>query len=55
MLTDTAIKNLKPKGKPYKKGDEGGLYLLVQPSGSKHWYMSYRGADRREKKLSFGA
>lgn len=27
-LTDTAIKNAKPKDKPYKMGDSGGLFLL---------------------------
>jgi integrase len=53
MLTATVCKTLKPKPKPFKKGDEGGLYLLVQPSGSKHWHMSYR-VDGKEKKLSFG-
>jgi hypothetical protein len=28
-LTSTAIKNAKPEGKPYKKADGGGMYLLV--------------------------
>ena len=54
MLTDTACKNLKPKAKPYKKSDGGGLHLLVQPTGAKLWRMAYRFGDR-EKKLSFGA
>jgi len=31
-LTDTAIKNAKPKAKPYKLADEKGLHLLVHPS-----------------------
>lgn len=35
-LTDTKIKNAKPEEKPYKMGDAGGLYLLVNPSGSLH-------------------
>jgi hypothetical protein len=26
-LTDTAIRNLKPQEKPYKKSDSGGLQL----------------------------
>lgn len=34
-LTDTAIRNAKPRDKPYKMGDAGGLFLLVQPSGGK--------------------
>ena len=28
-LTDTAIKALKPKSKPYREFDSGGLYLEV--------------------------
>ena len=34
-LTDTAIRNAKPKAKPYKVTDAQGLYLLVNPRGSK--------------------
>jgi integrase len=53
MLTDIECRNLKPQAKALKKSDAGGLYLLVKPSGSKHWYMGYR-IGRRQKKLSFG-
>jgi integrase len=53
MLTDTACRNLKPPAYPLKKSDGGGLYILVQPNGSKHWYMAYRFGGR-QKKLSFG-
>jgi hypothetical protein len=53
MLTDTACRNLKPGAKPIKKSDGAGLYLLVRPSGSKHWYLGYRFGGR-QKKLSFG-
>ncbi len=52
-LTDTACKNTKPKEKPYKKGDGGGLYLLVNPDGSKYWRMKYRFLGK-EKLLAFG-
>jgi hypothetical protein len=31
-LTDIAIKALKPKDKPYKESDSGGLYLEVAPA-----------------------
>ena len=41
-LTDVAIKNAKPRAKPYKLGDAGGLFLLVQPSGGKLWRLKYR-------------
>lgn len=33
MLTDTAVRQAKPKDKPYKLGDSGGLYLLVKSNG----------------------
>jgi len=36
-LTDVAIRNAKPRDKPYKVGDTLGLFLLVQPSGGKLW------------------
>ncbi len=41
-LTDTAVRNAKPKEKPYKLGDSGGLYALVRPNGSKLWRYKYR-------------
>jgi integrase len=60
MLTDTEIRGLKPKSKPYKVSDSGGLHVLVMPEssrlpkGSKLWKCSYRFAGR-QKTLSFGA
>lgn len=41
-LTDTAIKKLGAEDKPKKYGDERGLYLLVNPNGSKLWRWKYR-------------
>lgn len=41
-LTDTAVRNSKPREKPYKLGDRDGLYLLVQPGGAKLWRFKYR-------------
>ena len=32
-LTNAAVRNARPKAKPYKLADGGGLYLLVQPNG----------------------
>ncbi len=52
-LTDVAIRNAKPRAKPYKMGDSLGLFLLVQPSGGKLWRLKYR-VDGREKKVGFG-
>ena len=53
-LTDTAIRKAKPKDKPFKLSDSGGLYLLVQPSGSKWWRYKYRFAGK-EKLLALGS
>jgi len=52
-LTDIAIRNAKPRAKPYKMADALGLFLLVQPSGGKLWRQKYR-IDGKEKKLGFG-
>lgn len=52
--TDTAVKNAKPETKAYKMGAGLGMYLLVNPSGSKLWRLKYR-IDGKEKTLSFGA
>lgn len=41
-LTNTACSAAKPKEKPYKKADGVGLYLLVNPDGSKYWRRKYR-------------
>lgn len=53
MLTNVAIKAFKPAVKPYKKTDGGGLFLLVQPNGSKAWRFAYR-FDGKQKLLSGG-
>ena len=53
MLTDTTIKNAKPKDKPYRMADEKALYLEVMPNGSKYFRMKYR-IDGKEKRLAFG-
>lgn len=61
-LTDAAIRTAKPKDKPYKLFDGGGLFLLVTPSkkgelpqgrGGKWWRLKYRFGGK-EKLLSFG-
>ncbi|MCK0122546.1 tyrosine-type recombinase/integrase [Loktanella sp. F6476L] len=52
-LSDTAVKNAKPQGKPYKIADAGGLHLYVTTIGSRLWRMKYR-YDGKEKLLSFG-
>lgn len=46
-LTDTAVRNAKPKAKQYKISDERGLYLLVLKSG-KYFRLDYRFAGKRK-------
>ena len=41
-LTNTQVKNAKPKDKQYKLSDQGGLNLLIRPNGSKVWKYDYR-------------
>lgn len=52
-LSVTAIRNAKPKGKPFKLYDEAGLFLLISPQGGKWWRFKYR-FDGKEKLLSLG-
>lgn len=52
-LTDTAVRAAKPKERPYKLADAGGLYLEVAPSGGKWWRLKYRHGGK-EKRLSLG-
>ena len=54
-LTDTAIRKAKPRPKPYKLADGGGLYLEVAPAGGKWWRWKYRRPiTGKENRLSFG-
>ena len=41
-LTDTAIRKARPREKAYKLADSQGLYLLINPGGSKAWLVKYR-------------
>lgn len=52
-LSDAAVRSAKPKEKPQKLADGGGLYLLITPTGSKWWRLKYR-FDGKEKSLSLG-
>ena len=48
MLTDAAIKALRPKSKLHKVVDRDGMYVVVQPSGAIVFRMDYRLNGRRE-------
>ena len=52
-LSDSIIRNVRPKEKPYRIFDGEGLYLEVSPAGGKLWRMKYRFGGK-EKRLSFG-
>lgn len=52
-LTDTKLRALKPKAKPYQVADGGGLFVEVMPGGAAVWRMRYRLAGRQEK-VTFG-
>mgnify|MGYP006139242855 FL=1 len=46
-MSNTQIKNAKPKDKPYKLSEQGGLYLFVKLNGSKSWRYDYKLNDKR--------
>lgn len=53
-LTDTQVRNAKPKEKAYKLFDGGGLYLEVALSGSRIWRLKFRQPNGKENRLTFG-
>ena len=52
-LTDVLVKSTKATTKRQTLFDGGGLYLVIEPSGSRLWRMKYR-FNGKEKLLSFG-
>ena len=48
MLTDAAIKALRPRDKMYKVTDRDGMFLLVSPTGAMTFRFDYRMNGRRE-------
>ena len=48
MLTDVALKNLKPRPKPFKVADRDGMYAHVSTSGLVTFRLDYRLNGRRE-------
>ena len=55
-LTNTEVKQSKPKEKVYTLSDGGGLQLRVKPNGSKLWLLDYcRPYTKKRTSLSFGA
>jgi len=52
-LSEFRISKARPKDKPYKLADGGGLFLLINRSGSKLWRQKYRHMGK-ERLLSHG-
>jgi integrase len=53
MLTNTVISGSKPREKPFKLADGGGLHLLITPAGSRWWRLRFR-VHGKEQMLSLG-
>lgn len=53
-LTEMQVRNAKPKEKPYKLFDGGGLFLDVAPGGSRIWRLKFRQPNGKENLLTFG-
>ena len=48
MLSDTSLRNLKPRDKAYKVADRDGMYVTVSPKGTVTFRLDYRLNGRRE-------
>lgn len=53
MLTDTKLRNLKPKEKLYKVNDRDGLYVAVTAAGSISFRYNYS-INGRQETITFG-
>lgn len=53
-LSDTRIRNAKPKDKTYTITDGAGMYIEIAPTGSKIWRMSFKQANGKTNRLTFG-
>ncbi len=52
-LTDTPIRNAKPRGKARRLYGAGGLYAEISPTGGKWFRLKYR-FNGKEKRISLG-
>jgi integrase len=53
VLSDNAIRKTATASKPVRLSDERGLYMLLNPDGSRWWRFDYR-INSTRKTLSFG-
>jgi hypothetical protein len=55
-LTNTEVKQAKPKDKEFNLVDGNGLALRIKPNGSKLWIFNYlRSYTKKRTALSFGS
>ena len=55
-LTNTEVKQSKPREKEYNLADGNGLYLRVKPNASKLWLFNYsRAFTKKRANLGLGA
>lgn len=53
-LSDLQIRKFKPKDRPYRSSDGGGLFIEVRPNGSKLWRLAYR-FEGTQKLMALGS
>ena len=53
QLSDSKVRNLKPKSSRYKVFDSHGLFMIVSPKGGKWWRYRFK-QHGKEKTLSLG-
>ncbi len=46
-LTDTQVRKVKSREKPFKMADGKGLFLVVNTNGSKLWRFKYRFGNKK--------
>ncbi len=47
--SDAALRFIKPRDKQFKLSDDGDLFLLVTPNGSRLWRLAYRFGGRQKQ------
>lgn len=53
-LSPSSVRNAKPRPKPYSLADGGGMFLLVNPDGSKWWRFRYYRRSGKRNTLALG-
>ncbi len=53
MLTESVVRDAEPREKTYKLSDAGGLFVMVNPDGSRWWRLRYKYGEK-ERGISLG-